>query len=320
MEPTTKAPPVDIDVDLDGPETTALQRTQTPVHTLTGLSALKGEAVEVIGAATQVLTTLRNNGLRMLHPTDCLSFKHPNGQVTVYVQDCGTQRFRDLFGIEIYNVSEPVKVQGTTPGDFMYIVRGDGRSKFTGQRVENIEGGRSSTDDFCKGVTGPALELLVRKAARANLDGNITRMLSGTKNIAVEDLERNWVGTGKSIDHITKGRGWGLTDARAEMDPTIPPPVCKVCNTTAVLRAGQGGRPAFWGCPKWKSHEDRKWTQDAADWARKQKAQPPAQTAAAQPQPQRPAAPAPPAEDRKCDACGKVESQHDSADHDFLGD
>src|SRR5262249_21362077 len=176
---------------VDTPSTALeLRRPDTPL-TLSDLAALKGEAVEIIEARIQVLETLRKAAIRATSPPDWLLFKSPEeqgGQIVGYLQDCGADRVRDLYGIEIFNVSKPEKVVGNDPAIFHYLITGSGRCKLTRQVLEEVEGGRSSTDDFCQGKSGLDLELAVRKAARANLDGNITRELAGMKSVPTEAI------------------------------------------------------------------------------------------------------------------------------------
>lgn len=305
--------PSDPEIDPEVAGTLTLRRPDIPV-TLSELAALKGEAVEIIEARAQVLQTLRVSGIRATHPEDWLKYKAPvedGGQIVCYLQDAGCDRVRDLFGIEVFDISVPLKIAGQQPGEFLYVITGSGRSKFTRQVVENMEGGRSSTDDFCKGVEGPALELLVRKAARANLDGNITRELAGLKSVPVEEIDRAWDGTPKKSDRCRLGRGFG---SRAERiggsDATVPPPICPHHKTPGVLRPAKGNRQAFYGCPKYQEHpkDAKAWIVDAAKWQQQQ--QPVTPVAAP------PSAP-PAADERLCSICGKRSNDHATADHDF---
>jgi len=275
MTTTTTAAEVLDDLPQDA---IALRRPDIPV-TLSELAALKGEAVEIIEARVQVLETLRKASIRATSPEDWLLFKAPEeqgGQVVGYLQDCGADRVRDLYGIEIFDVSKPEKIVGNDPGVFHYLIRASGRCKLTRQVVEEMEGGRSSTDDFCKGKTGAELELLVRKAARANLDGNITRELAGMKSVPLNDLTDAWTGTKKLVDHCRRGRGFGTRDervgGRSEKAPDVDPPICPHCKTTGVYRPAKGNRAAFYGCPNYTKHESQKFYVDAARWIADQRA------------------------------------------------
>jgi hypothetical protein len=264
------------DVAVDAPEPTALELRHpgTPVS-LSDLAALKGGAVEVIEARVQILKTLRRAAIGATSPEDWLLFKAPDeqgGQIVGYLQDCGADRVRDLYGIEVFAVGKPEKIVGADPAIFHYLVTGSGRCGLTGQVLEHVEGGRSSTDDFCRGKTGVDLELAVRKAARANLDGGVTRELAGLKAVPVGELAEVWAGSKKSIDQCRRGRGFGSRDervgGRAESAPDVDPPVCPHCGATGVYRPAKGDRKPFYGCPRYASHADKKWIVDAARWVR----------------------------------------------------
>lgn len=277
-------------------DTLALRRPDVPV-TLVDLAALKGEAVAIIEARIQVVDTLRRASIRATSPADWLLFKSPEeqgGQIVGYLQDCGADRVRDLWGIEIFDVSTPEKVVANDPAIFHYLIRGSGRCKLTKQILEEVEGGRSSTDDFCKGKTGLDLELAVRKAARANLDGNITRELAGMKSVPLEAIAAAWEGTKKRVEECRKGRGFGTHDerlgARSEKAPDVEPPVCPHCGAKGVYRPGKGDRKAFYGCARWDSHKDKKWIVDAAEWVKANDDRSQERKAAAPPPPAEPKA------------------------------
>jgi len=256
----------------------ALRRPDIPV-TLSELAALKGEAIEVIEARVQVLETLRRAAIRATSPEDWILFKSPDeqgGQIVGYLQDAGADRVRDLYGINIFDISKPEKIMGNDPTIFHYLVSGSGRCNLTRQVVEEMEGGRSSTDDFCKGKVGAELELLVRKAARANLDGNITRELAGMKSVPVNQLAEAWVGTKKTIDQCRRGRGFGTRDERvggaSSKAPDVDPPVCPHCGSKGVYRPAKDDRKAFYGCPNYSKHSEKKFIVDAAKWEAEQRA------------------------------------------------
>lgn len=276
------------DADVDASDRIALRHPGVPV-TLGELAALKGEALEVIEARVLIIQTLRRAAIRATSPADWLLFKSPDeqgGQIIGYLQDCGADRVRDLWGIEVFDISTPEKVTGNDPAVFHYIISGSGRCKLTRQVLERVEGGRSSTDDFCKDKKGLDLDLAVRKAARANLDGNITRELSGMKSVPVEDLTAAWEGTPKGIEACRRGRGFGTQSERLGATragvPDVDPPTCGVCGTVAKYRPANDKGPAFYGCPNYQKHADRKWSIKADAWVKQQP------TAAAPP----PAAPA----------------------------
>ena len=286
MEPDVLEPD---DPEAGVPSRLSLRRPDVPVS-LSDLAALKGEAIEIIEARVQILKTVRLAALRMTLPEDWVLFKAPDehgGQVVGYLQDCGADRVRDIFGIRVFDISPMEKLVAADGTHFMYLVSGSGLSSLTRQTVSGIEGGRSSTDDFCKDKTGAALELLVRKAARANLDGNVTRELAGLKSVPIEEITEAWVGTSKKIDRCRRGRGFGTASERlganSEKAPDVAPPVCPHCNTPGKYRAAKGNRTAFYGCPNYEKHPQQKWIVDAAKWVAEQTKHAPAPAAAAEP-------------------------------------
>lgn len=252
--------------------------------TLDDLAARRGEAIEIIESRVLVLEIARKRGIRMTHPEDWVLFKSPDGRITGYLQDAGCERARDILGIEIFNVSTPQKIVSDDGQSFLYLQQADGRSSITKQVVEAMEGGRSSTEDFCKDDVGAALELKVRKACRANVDGNICRELMALKNVPLEELIEAWRGTPKNADHCRKGRGFGTQAERLgatrEGVPDVAPPTCPTCKDAAgqplplVYRPGKDGKPAFYGCRNWDKHRNVKAIVNAADWVtQQQKAQ-----------------------------------------------
>lgn len=279
-------PIVDATPELDDEpkDTTALRSPQVPV-TITDLAALKGDADAVVEARGRVMATLRRTGISLTSPEDWVAYRDAVGAIVCYLQDCGAERVRDLWGIEIFDVSKPEKIVGEQPDEYHYILTGSGHCKLTRQTVETMEGGRSSGEDFCKDKAGLDRELAVRKAARANLDGGITRELAGMKSVPIDELRAAWVGTSKSVDRVRLGRGFGSRDermgARSEAVPDVDPPVCPHCGAKGVYRPAKGNRGAFYGCPNYTKHQDKKFLVDAAEWVAKQSAKSAASPAAA---------------------------------------
>jgi len=309
--PTAAAEPV-VDLEPEEERTALALRTPETPTTINELAALKGEALEVIDARVQVIATLRKASIRATHPEDWLLFKAPEeqgGQVVGYLQDAGADRVRDLWGIEVRNVSKPEKITGNDPAVFHYLITGDGYCKLTRQEVVAIEGGRSSTDDFVKGKTGVELELLVRKAARANLDGNITRELAGMKSVPIGELQAAWAGTTKRVEACRLGRGFGTHSerlgARKETAPDVDPPVCPHCGTKGVYRPARDGRAAFYGCPNYEKHRDKKFIVDAEQWVAEQAQQKPPTKPPTKPEP-KPKPTPPPNGDTKPMTAGEI--------------
>jgi len=214
--------------------------------------------------------------------------------ITAYPSDVECERAMALWGIRQFGLSKPEKIiNGSDPDDFCYKITGSAESRLTGGQVLDVEGVRSSKEDFCRGKTGLELDKDVSRAARANLDGAHFRHLSGTNSIQIETLIEAWKGTGKSIDQCAKGRGFGTRDERLgatkEGDPDVTPPVCPHCGTKAVYRPK--GKPPFYGCPNYTKHPDKKFIVNARDWVEQQKKAAPAPAAPAEPEPPKPTAP-----------------------------
>ena len=209
--------------------------------TLEQISALGDGGNEIVRARVQVLQTLRKASIQATSPEDWLLFhavdRRTGQERTIgYLQDAGCDRVASLWGIEIFGIEKPERVMANdgTPA-FMYLIRGSGRCSITGQTVEQMEGGRSSSDDFCKDEKGTALELKVRKAARANLDGNIVRELTGLKSVAISELQAAWEGSKKHSDNCVKARGFGSAQGAgtvdaSKVDTSTPVPDCPTCS------------------------------------------------------------------------------------------
>ena len=207
--------------------------------TLEQIAALGDGAKEIIRARIQVIQTIRKASIQTTMPEDWLLFHavdRRTGQerTTAYLQDAGCDRVAPLWGIEVFGIEKPERIMANDgTANFMYLIRGSGRCSITGQTVEQMEGGRSSSDDFCKGETGTALELKVRKAARANLDGNIVRELTGLKSVPLNELQAAWEGSSKDWNRCVKARGYGSGKPEAAGNvasvSTGPVPDCPVC-------------------------------------------------------------------------------------------
>ncbi len=277
----------------------ALRNPEVPA-TINQLAMLRSEALEVIEARVKVLEALRKAAIRATSPEDWILYRDDKGNTIGFLQDCGCDRVRDLYGIEIFDISVPERKE--MEGGFMYLISGSGRCTIGQQTVEGIEGGRASTDDFCKSKKGVELELNVRKAARANLDGNITRELSGLKSVPLQDLEAAWAGTNKSSDRCRKGRGFGSGAERMGADMQTgagvaqsEAPTCKKCGKSMRFKQGKPGvYESFWSCPTGK--EGCNFTIKESVWKQQPQQAAPAAPAA---QPQQAAQAATPAPSRE---------------------
>lgn len=202
------------------------------------LAVLTGDrGLEIIKSRTQILEAARKASILMTRPEDWLLHKNNEGVIVGYLQDAGCQRVAPIWGISVFGLSKPEKLPAEG-GGFIYIQSGSGHCKLTGQTLNDEEGGRGSKDDVAKYVSGTEQELLVRKCARANLDGRIIRKLTGLSSVPHEELlavapNFNWA-------NARKGKGFGSsTDRRSErtgetvgggqFDMSIPVPKCPKC-------------------------------------------------------------------------------------------
>jgi len=252
-----------IDQDGEAAETALARRRPDTPTTLDELAAV-GDAIKMIDRRVQIIRTLRLASLKETHPEDWITYKARDGGETAYLQDCGCERISPLWGIEIFHTSDPKKIE-SADGSFFWTISGSGRSSVTHLTVENVEGGRASTDDFVKGLSGAELDLKVKKAARANLDGNIARSLAGINSVPVEELRAAWAGTSKKVEQCRRGRGYGKDAAPRGAAPTVDPPACKACGAEMKYKADGKDGPVYF-CPDWKKHKDEYTAIPADEW------------------------------------------------------
>lgn len=248
---------------------TAIQRAPLAV-TVTDLAALDDKAglarIEQLG---EIINSLRVISLKLTMPTDWVLFKSPDGAITGFLGDSGCDRIKKLWGIQVENLGkmERIEVEGQSE-EFAFRITGDGHSKVTGESVYEMEGIRYSSEPYAQQKPeGVQRIIAVQKAARANLDGGITRELAGLKSIPVEELTKAWEGSWKKWEMCAKGRGFGTGDARtgsgASSEHGIDPqdiPHCDVCQKPLVWRS----KNKFFGCPTYDKHPETKVIVDLA--------------------------------------------------------
>ena len=216
-------------------------------------------AVELIQRRALVLGTMRKAAIQDTQPEDWVLNRDPKTGLTVgFLQDVGCQRALKHFGISIFNLTAPQRVDHEN-GVFSYQVWGDGRSNVTGESVEREMGIRFSDEDFVKTADPSRVPGHVMKAARANLDGRIARKLAGLNAVPVQELEQ----LGLDIKRCRRGHGFGSGaeqfGADIEVEPGIKAsegPECPECGEkTRFKPAGKtksGKRyGAFWSCQKY---------------------------------------------------------------------
>lgn len=243
MSDEEKAEVVETEVMTEGDDKALELRAPDVPVTVEELSARREVGLEIVQARADILEKLMTASIRRTDPADWLLFKDRHGQAVGYLQDCGCDRVADLWGISISNISEPRK-EDVGEGVFMYSMTGDGHCRVTDRRVFGIEGARASDEDFCRDETRPGMKaLLVRKAARANLDGSIVRELAGLKSVPTELLDAAWAGTGKSSSRCRKGKGFGSgkdRDAEKVAEEGVDAKVQKL--DEEILRLASGDR------------------------------------------------------------------------------
>ncbi len=215
-----------------------------------------------------IMKVLRAASIAVTFPHDWVLFKAED-RITGFLQEVGCQRIRDIWGIEITDLQEFVRTEDAETKDFSYAITGNGYSKRTGQMVYDLTGTRYSYEDFIvhRKLKALQIETEVKKAARANLDGNIVRALAGMKSVPAEELDEVWIKAGmtsyKSTKLCPKGRGFGTANERAggssEKNGGVDVqdiPFCTYCEPPErlVFRAEK----QFWGCRNYGKHPDQK--------------------------------------------------------------
>jgi hypothetical protein len=235
----------------------------TNINELASLEQNRGKAI--IEQRTEILEALRSASIKLTAPRDWTLFRNTDGVVTGFLGDEGCDRIKKLWGIQIDNLGQMDRIPGdgvAADGAFAYRITGDGHCKMTGESVYEMEGVRYSNERYAEEkAEGIQREVAVRKAARANLDGGITRELAGMKSVPLEELETAWKGTWKKTEMCNKGRGFGSKDQRlgqgdassGNIDPADIPE-CGACPPGTKLVFRPKGNPPFWGCPNYSKH------------------------------------------------------------------
>lgn len=236
----------------------------TTINELAALDEKKGLAI--VEVRSEILQALRVASIKLTMPADWTLFRvvDERGEtITAFLGDQGCDRIKKLWGIQIDNIGIPERIEAKD-GTFAYRITGDGKCAVTGECVFDMEGVRYSNERYAEEKPeGIQREVAVRKAARANLDGGITRELAGLKSVPIEELDKAWEGSWRKSSMCAKGRGFGSKDQRVgagdEKTGTIDPadiPTCDICQVKLVFRAK--ANPPFWGCPTYTKHPKEK--------------------------------------------------------------
>jgi hypothetical protein len=232
---------------------------------LTDLASRLDDGMAIIKAREMILETARHAGVRMTEPEDWLLFKDKQGRTVGYLQDCGCERVRPIFGISTFDVGRPEKLP-LADGGFIYTITGSGRCALTQEIIENVMGGRASTDDYITRqdppLKGAQLELAVMKAARSNLEGNITRALAGLKTVPLEEIEEIFSPDKKKTRaRFREGRGFGKQADRAQNTEGAPHQAANgEKHAGDFISEGQRKRMyAIWKNAGWQDSEVKEW-------------------------------------------------------------
>lgn len=257
---------------------TAVALPVTP-YSLQDLAASE-EGEVVIQRTVDLVRALRAASIALTYPHDWVLFK-ADERITGFCQDAGCDRFRDFWGIEVFDLGPWERNEDNETKDFSWSITASGRSLRTGQVVHNITGVRYSYEDFITRRKLPRLqqEQEVKKAARANLEGTIIRELAGMKSVPIEELDLVWKTAGmtyKETRLCPRGRGFGSGDERAggSSDKTggldqADIPFCNYCEPPVRLVFRSQGDPPFWGCPQYTKHKDKKMILNHSDLLKK---------------------------------------------------
>lgn len=182
--------------------------------------------VAAVAARADMLAALRRQAIRATHPEDWLLFRAPadqGGQVVAYLAESGCERIRDLWGIDVYDVTIQ-KTATADPAVYCYVATGNGYALETRQTVAGVTGARSSVDDFARQAHPAIRDYRVQQAARANMAGNIVRELTGLKAVPIAELRAAWIDLPKQVDACRRGRGFGPARSSTPAAPARPNP------------------------------------------------------------------------------------------------
>jgi hypothetical protein len=276
METTDKEPELNEDTG-----ETIDQTLEVIPETITQLAPLGAQAKAVIKAREEIVDTAVRASVRLTHPQDWVLFKDKStGRVTGFLQDSGCKRIDRLWGIQVTPKSGFEKLEDG--GEFVIIVAGDAYCKLTDSWIHDIQGMRSSEEKFAEQSATPLQKLFrVKQGARANLDGNCVRRMSGLQNVPQAFLDECWKGSSKTTRECSLGRGFGSaqerqgTNTRSDETPNVPAPICESCGSELRYVPGGVGKTGKWD-PYWKC-KDYMWDNakrvgnghsriSAADW------------------------------------------------------
>jgi len=185
------------------------------------------KASELFDRRAALLAQARESAIRRTSPQDWVLFKDKGGNVTGMLCKSGAEKVADIYGIQIYNlrplgqgsVFEPrMEKDGEEVRYYGWL---DAVSLVTGRRVESIEFGRSSSEDFIGRAAISSTSTLVKKAdLKAAMFSNgrtkAVRIICAMSNVPGEELQA----CGIDVEKCRKGSGYGTSTERGASSVT----------------------------------------------------------------------------------------------------
>lgn len=219
---------------------------------------------KVADSMVAMAESFRKAAIRLTFPSDWVLFRRVdkvtgNESITGYLQDSGCNRANKVWGCSTVNPTMPEKRIDEGGETYTIVVYGDGYCPRTGERIQSIVGSRSSTDDIVvqwQGEGFPESKIGVRleQAARASLDGNIIRELTGLDSVPSPEL----VAAGIDIGLCAYARGFGdgggvpVATTTAGTAGDVEPPLCEKHGPMKLIPSGTSKKGkkygAFWAC------------------------------------------------------------------------
>jgi hypothetical protein len=188
-------------------------------------------ALKLIEARVRTLEQLRVASIRATYPSDWIvniSRDADGGIISErgYLQDIGADRAGKVWGIEVG--SPAIEREDFPDANYTYHMIAEAWCKVTGERLDYVEGSRSSGDKFftrglAEGEKPDPAD--IRKAAWANLHGRAVRALGGLSGVPLDMLRQAGLDVAKCIivDYQKGGKGGESTGASVGTTEAIIP-------------------------------------------------------------------------------------------------
>lgn len=181
-------------------------------------------ALEVFQLRAQLLESCRKAAIRATSPEDWVLMKDRRGVTTAMLCGAGADKVAMYYGIRIGNF-RPEKGGVFQPhrerdGDeYRYVGWCDAYSTFTGQGLQSIECGRSSSEQFIgrsglEGTTALVAGGDMRASVYRLMNTKPVRLLCAMARVPMRELDEAWPGTGKTSADCRKGSGFGSSGTR----------------------------------------------------------------------------------------------------------